>query len=492
MMKQYLFFSCFLVLLFARTVAQTTTTDPGLKRKVYDSIVIDCRQSAGNLRPLHGVNGGVLVRREFIYLRNYWDEMGVPVTRLHDQPWCADEVVDIHTIFPDMSKDPADPASYKFRMTDDFIQPIITGRLEVGADLKPGEQPRTEIVYRLGESIEHSRGKAYIHPPADVNKWAEVCLGIVRHYNEGWAKGFHNKIRYWEIWNEAENQNPASQWTGNDADYYKLYTTTALKLKAAFPDLKIGGPACGVQGEFTDEKFTPSKYIAGFMEECKKQKAPLDFFSWHWYSPDPAVFKKRAVLLRKWLDGLGYTSTELHLNEWNFNPPMRMNVEEWYNRMGGVEGAAFSAYVLLSLQDAPINIANFYSGDVNPYGMFSGQAGGPKKVFYAFKAFRFLLNTPIVVSSADIVPGKTMVTVAKNQSNTEMNIMLVNFNNPGAEIKLNLKNMPWKGDTRVLTYVIDSENNFELTGKTKMSRNNTILPVSPDTYSVTVFKLQPM
>ena len=59
-----------------------------------------------------------------------------------------------------------------------------------------------------------------MHPPADAAKWAAICVGIIRHYNEGWANGFHHGIRYWEIWNEPENR-PA-MWTGTDEDYLAL------------------------------------------------------------------------------------------------------------------------------------------------------------------------------------------------------------------------------------------------------------------------------
>src|SRR5688572_8122756 len=185
-MRSFLF-SVFLILTMVQTEAQVKESRTSvLKNETSDSIIIDCRKSEGKLRPLHGVNGGVVVRREFINLMPYWDEMAVPITRLHDMPWCADEVVDIHTIFPDMSRDASDPKNYTFKLTDDFIQPIITGKFELDAQLKPDQSPKTEIVYRLGESIEHSRRKTYVHPPSDIDKWADVCLGIIKHYNEGW------------------------------------------------------------------------------------------------------------------------------------------------------------------------------------------------------------------------------------------------------------------------------------------------------------------
>ncbi len=454
------------------------------------SITISCKLTGARLRPLHGFNGGVLVRREYINLTPYWDQLKVPITRLHDMPWCADETVDIHTIFPDMSKDANKEENYTFKLTDDFIQPIITGKFELNTDLPADQNPKTEVVFRLGESIEHSRRKTYVQPPSDMEKWSDVCLNIVKHYNEGWASGYHYKIKYLEIWNEAENQHPPTQWTGNNEEYFKLYSITSRKLKAAFPQLKTGGPACGIQGTFSNGKFEPSNYLKGFMKACVEQNLPLDFFSWHTYTGNPAVYKKKAIMLRKWLDDNGYKKTELHLNEWNYASPKGRG-EDWFNIMGGNEGAAFSAYVLLSLQDSPVDVANYYSGDINPYGMFSAQAGAPKKVFYAFKAFRFLLNTPIVIKTVDLVPEKSIVTVAKNKDNNEVTLMLVNFNNPGATFDIKLTDVPWKGLTSFKKYFVNEKNNFDLVESGESKGTTIPLKISPDPFSVTVIELKP-
>ena len=66
---------------------------------------------------------------------------------------------------------------------------------------------KCEPIFRLGVTIENYQHiRAYrIFPPADFEKWAKICEHIVRHYNEGWASGFHYDIKYWEIWNEPDN-----------------------------------------------------------------------------------------------------------------------------------------------------------------------------------------------------------------------------------------------------------------------------------------------
>ena len=40
------------------------------------------------------------------------------------------------------------------------------------------------------------------------------------HYNQGWANGFHDNIRYWEFWNEADL---SIFWTETPEQFYRLY-----------------------------------------------------------------------------------------------------------------------------------------------------------------------------------------------------------------------------------------------------------------------------
>ena len=217
----------------------------------------------GAVRPLHGINKGPLAPGGIFDVIQQHKELGIPFTRLHDCGWPNPYVVDHHAVFPDPNADPALPESYDFRLTDEYIHAV--------------RQTGAEPIYRLGESIEHTRVKRHVHPPADMEKWAAVCLGIIRHYNEGWAGGFHHHIRHWEIWNEPENR-PA-MWTGTDDDYLRLYRTTSLAIKRRFPALKVGGPALGASGHFVNGDFVPTEFAAKFLAMCRKDHVPLDFFN---------------------------------------------------------------------------------------------------------------------------------------------------------------------------------------------------------------------
>ena len=125
--------------------------------------------------PIYSENAGKNIREEFTALR-------LPITRLHDAPLSNPglNLVDVPMIFPLFHADHEDPRNYNFKATDDYIQNCI----DCG----------TQVFYRLGVSIDHSFRKYVIDPPADPVKWVEIVSRIIRHYNEGWADGFHHNI----------------------------------------------------------------------------------------------------------------------------------------------------------------------------------------------------------------------------------------------------------------------------------------------------------
>jgi len=417
-----------------------------------DTIRIDASASIGEIRPLHGVNNGPLNQGETVDVSTRWKDLAIPSTRLHDSEWPAADIVDMHAIFPDLSADPQSPASYRFQRTDDYLAPIVASG--------------SGIVYRLGESIEHSKRRFYTHPPKDYDRWAQACLGIIGHYNEGWADGKKHQIRYWEIWNEPENR-PA-MWSGSDDDYYRLYITAAKAIKARHPDLKVGGPAVGATGEIVDGAYQPTQFLQGFLKACRTSNASLDFFSWHTYTDDPEIYVRKAIGIRRWLDQEGFRATELHLNEWNYLPgndwgPM-LNTSDptardrWYSEMGGMAGANFVVRALIGFQDSPLDVANYYSGDTSPFGLF-GRFGTPKKTYYGFLAFRTMLKTPQRIRAA----GTAQATVLAGMDGTKNSLqaLISHRKPPGEPCTLTIDNLPWSGDSELEILQLDDTHNLE-------------------------------
>lgn len=335
-------------------------------------IRVDFNQVLGDIKPVNGVNNGPLCYGETVDLSDHFREAKFPYARLHDPNWPHPYEVDIHTIFPDFSKDPSKPESYSFQRTDEYITSIK----QTGAD----------IVYRLGESIEHSKTKYFVYPPKDNEKWAQICLGIIRHLNEGWADGHHFNIRYWEIWNEPDNPSKGCMWNGTDQQYFDLYAAASVAIKAYDSTLKVGGYGATMVND---------EFLMNFLAQCRDRQLPLDFFSWHTYTQEASSIVSNARKVKKALNDFGYGNAESHLNEWNY-APIEAGVDASdaaktrryvFDAMHGAKGMSFDAAVMIALLDEDVNVANFYDvaassiwGLFDPYGV-------PYKSFCAFKAF---------------------------------------------------------------------------------------------------------
>jgi hypothetical protein len=412
-------------------------------------LVIDGSRTISPIRPLHGVNCGPVTQGGTLDLSPSFRQIAPPLVRLHDCHWPNPDVVDVHVVFPDPRADPGRPESYDFARTDEYLRSILA--------------VRSGIVFRLGESIEHEKVKRHVHPPADTARWADVCLGIIRHYNEGWAHGFRHNIKYWEIWNEPDNR-PA-MWTGTDEDYFRLYRTAAKAIKKRFPHIMVGGPGLGNTGQMKGDRLDPAPFLRRFLDHCRKDAAPLDFFSWHVYTNDPQELVRRARAVRHLLDEAGFRRTESHLNEWNYLPdndwtPMLSSDararQHWFEEIGGPAGAAFSAGALLLLQDAPLDAANYYSADAHGFGLFNGH-GVPHKSFFALKAFKALADTAQRLPVRGSLPDGVAAGAGLNRDRTEIIVLLSKFAGPSGSVAITPSNLPWEGATQFEVSVLDAE-----------------------------------
>lgn len=438
----------------------------------------------GAIRPLHGINKGPLAPGGIFDVIKEQKDLGIPFTRLHDCGWPNPYVVDHHAVFPNPNADPTLPASYDFRLTDEYIEAVR----------KTGAEP----IYRLGESIEHTSVKRYVHPPADMEKWAAVCIGIIRHYNEGWANGFHYNIRYWEIWNEPENR--PTMWSGSDEDYLRLYRITATAIKKQFPTLKVGGPALGASGGFVNGTFQPTEFAANFLAMCRKDNVPLNFFSWHCYTADPSELSARSRAIRQLLDSKGFTETENHLNEWNYLPGNTWTAldraatpierQNCYNEMAGAPGASFIVASLLELEDAPIDVCNFYHGELGGFGIFTEQ-GVPLKSYQALRAFHGLMETPRRVATRGSIAGKLAFAAGLSTDGREATMLVSNFSDPRPEIVLNWKGFAWTGGVTVETRTIDAANDFVNARSEARSGESASLRIKLKAPAIAMIRLRP-
>ena len=126
---------------------------------------IDFNVGIGEIRALNGVNlAPKLHNQKNRNMNEAYRALKIPYARLHDVPLDNPgmRLVDIQHIFGNREADENDPRNYYFKQTDDYIRNC----LGLG----------TQVVYRLGTSIEHSLQNYYAFPPEDFDRWITVCI----------------------------------------------------------------------------------------------------------------------------------------------------------------------------------------------------------------------------------------------------------------------------------------------------------------------------
>lgn len=447
------------------------------------NLTVDFGQSAGAVKPMHAVNNGPTHSHhtnQHISNLDSFREAGIPYARIHDASFYgtygSEHTVDIAAIFPNFDADAEDPASYDFIVTDEYLRVI---RLS-GA----------QVFYRLGSKIEHYIKKFNTLPPKDFHKWAVICEHIIRHYNEGWANGFHWNLVYWEIWNEPDldddNAPDKRCWGGTAEQFRELYTITARHLKACFPQLKIGGPAIARTGD--------CEWVHKFLE----LDAPLDFFSWHTYTANPADIVRNCRLMHKLLLQHGHTETESILNEWNY--VRNFEGADWIRSLKvekSMKGAAFIAAVMAACQPEPLDLLMYY--DARPCsmnGMFNTDLPSERlKGYYPFRMFNTLyqLGESVAVESDD--PALYLL-AAKGKEGAAVLVTYFDDHDPqpDKDIRLTLKQLSCPKGARVVYSLLDEEHDDEVVREECISPdiNGCTLSLHMPLYSSMLIRILPV
>ena len=379
-MKEKIIITFFAALALATNAFAQITVDPGVE--------------LGAIKRMNAVNNGPKVAPASQKKGNFesYRDAGFPYARLHDAPLYAawTRCVDIDCVFPDFNADETRPESYDFTLTDKLISEIL--------------RSGTKIFYRLGQSIENASKKYEVYPPRDYRKWARVCEHIIRHYNEGWADGFHYGIEYWEIWNEPDLgfrsgrylRNDSPTWNGSDKDYFRFYETVSKYLKSRFPDLKFGGPALCEDNEWADR----------FLAYSSKHDVKLDFYSYHLYAGTVAEFVQKNALMKSMLDKYGYGDVEMILDEWNYLSNWTDEYVYTTEVIKSHKGAAFTAAVMQASQDGPADMLMYYDARPNTSfnGLFDLTTFCTLPPYYAFYAWHKLrtLGTQVQTRTGDL------------------------------------------------------------------------------------------
>lgn len=177
--------------------------------------------------------------------------------------------------------------------------------------------------------------KAFKSPPNSYPKYEALIEAFVRHLQDRYG---HDEVKTWsfEVWNEPNLKN---FFTGDQAEYFKLYATAARAVKRVSPDYRIGGPSTAGTG-----------WVKEFMDYCEQNNVPVDFISTHFYGnyivdvakeaqfniwanegqkklflmkPDPDSVPNKVKGVREGIDAsVKYKGLPLEFDEWSpsFNP----------------------------------------------------------------------------------------------------------------------------------------------------------------------------
>lgn len=411
------------------------------------SLNVDFNKVTGKIKPMHGVGQPPFQGIDFS-MTEYLAKAGVPFSRLHDVGgmYGNNVFVDIPNLFRDFSADETDPDSYDFAFTDLLMKAL--------------DENGIEPFFRLGVTIEnYHKVKAYnIYPPADNLKWAKICEGIIKHYTQGWANGYFYDIKYWEIWNEPDNEPEIennSMWKGTKEQYFELYKTASVYLKSKFPDLKIGGySSCGFYAMDNGRRVKAAnsseraeyfiEFFEDFLEFVRENNCPLDFFSWHSYD-NIQKNKAYAAYARQKLDEYGFTKTESICNEWNCSPESR----------GTAMHAAIVCAMMVMFQNTSLDSAMFYDARFGTSiygGLFNPLTEEPFPAYYGFCAYNELykLENQIECTPCD-ADGIYCMAAAKGNKKA---VLIVNTNTDDTELNTDFTD-------EFIAYITDGSRNME-------------------------------
>lgn len=278
-----------------------------------------------------------------------------------------------------------DPAEYDFSLLDKQVEAIFA----------MGAEPM--VIF------------APIRRPSDLNRYAGYVRNVARHLTQGWGNGHRWKVKLFRFGNEPDN---IEFWKDTRIDFFETYAKWAKTLKDVDPAFILVAPGLMlVQMGLQSHSLYP--WIIHFLDFCKQNRVPLDYFSFHAYSPMPYhFFYENAHLLKAAMKKYPHLSPL-------YGAP-RIASDEWQLKIGDLWSGARSpqfdtAWAAAHNINALINmIEQGIELSLPMTGTFNGGQGGchdfllvdcnnhKKPAYYAFKGFNQLYGTErLSVSGTD-------------------------------------------------------------------------------------------
>jgi xylan 1,4-beta-xylosidase len=257
----------------------------------------------------------------------------------------------------------------------------------IDAIYSAGAEPLISVSYTPSAL---AQGTAY-GPPTDLIAWEELVYQTVHYLNI--ERGLN--IHYWEVWNEP---NLPQFWDGTVEAYLALYQATVIGALRADSSVLVGGPGLSSSRRFGGIEALVYEYewIRALVDFTVENELPLDFVSWHLYSPNPEDYTRSIQEHQQWLDDLD-PQPYLFLTEWNLTSGSSAKLDNG-------ESVAYVAATIAELSDSALDQAFFFEpidgkdSWQGGWGMIRAD-GVVKPVFNGFQLLSALSGERILVNS---------------------------------------------------------------------------------------------
>jgi hypothetical protein len=216
----------------------------------------------------------------------------------------------------------------------------------------------------------------------------------------------------------------------------------------------------------------------------KEKNVPLDFYSWHIYTSRSLEVLQVSRAVRKMLNELGLYNVESIITEWNqseFLPSpagilkRRPNHREFFS---SPYNAAYTAAVLIYLQDTDVVFAHRYRGDAGGMGMFEYD-GNYRKPAYAYKAFRELSKYPIRLELLGLeeLPEGFVAIAGISENRDSIALLISDYREGNNPYEIRLFNIPFQNlSLTIKKWIINKSRDLDLVEyKNMVGKNEVVL-----------------
>ncbi len=304
---------------------------------------------------------------------------------------------------------PHDDRSYFWDLSDEQFQNILDG------GLRP--------FLRLGGEVQNAvRRHDFKGPQNSIQEenWIEAAVRVVERYK--YWNG-QKALEYVDIWTEWPARN---FWDRGNFEFISFWARAYQKIKAAHPDLKVGGPGF-VAGTTVKLIMGRGLKAQAFLRYLYQNGIRPDWIGWHLFSNKPLAFLDAARAYQDLLDGRGrFSNVEwagtgffsdvsqivdaygnaIQASNGGQGRPTLLPQERIDSIMNGAEGAAVLTASWIAMQHSGIVGAYYYrAGDTGldargrrsvqqgaPGLFYSDPQGSPKPKAHAFRLWSVMVN----------------------------------------------------------------------------------------------------